>query len=762
MVFKVIFSFIIVCSSAVLSQALADSNVPLQSSTSASSADKYVGSKQCIDCHQEQYQAWQGSHHDMAMRHANSETVQGDFNNVSFESNAKVNRFYQKGAQYWVNIEGPDKQFHDYQIKYTFGFEPLQQYMVEFDDGRLQLIPFAWDTRSKDQGGQRWFNLYPEQTEKHQDFFWTNMGQNWNYMCADCHSTNVDKNFDVETNSYNTTYSEINVGCEACHGPASEHIGWTQSQDKSTSSVGFNRTITKAVTSWVAKPGKSTLMPDTKVESEQTLVCAQCHSRHVQISNQDHVEGKALGDRYLMSLINAQRYYPDGQVYDEDYVYGSFLQSKMNKNGVVCSDCHDPHTAKLKLPEKTVCLQCHQTETYANKTHHNHPEASNGAQCVNCHMPETTYMEIDKRRDHAWHIPRPDFANNIGTPDTCLNCHADKNSEWSEQVTQTWYSKKNSEEEQHFAPIFAAIDQGYTQAATALSHIAQNPANASIVRASALERMTNNVDQNALIAIARGAKNNDEHIRIGAIRGAEKMPDQERWRILAPLLSDSVLSVRSEAARVLVPLWNSLTAAQRKALSPALDEYLTIQEFNADRGFAHTNKANVMMHQGKFKEAEQAYLTSIRIEPYFANAYINLADLYRQQKKEIESIDVLIKGTEAIPDNGSLFFSIGLAFIREKQSDKASMYLQKATEVEPNNAHFYYVYGLSLEQNNSQKAQIAIRKAYEVGGNPQHLYALCEMQIRHNAFQAKQCVNEFSKVGPKDAVMALEGLLQRN
>ena len=579
-------------------------------------------------------------------------------------------------------------------------------------------------------------------------------------MCADCHSTNVDYRFNVEENRYNTTFSEINVGCEACHGPASEHISWSQLKDKKTDSIGFNRTIAKAVNHWVAKPGKSTLMPDKKVESQQTLVCAQCHSRHVQISNKDHVESKVLGDRYLMSLINAQNYYPDGQVYDEDYVYGSFLQSKMNKKGVVCSDCHDPHTAKLKLPEKTVCLQCHQAETYANKTHHNHSEDSAGAQCVNCHMPETTYMKIDKRRDHGWHIPRPDFAKNIGTPDTCLSCHEDKNSEWSYKVTQSWFPK-SAEEEQHFAPIFAAIDQGYTQAATALSHIAQNPANASIIRASALERMTNNVDQNALIAIARGAKNNDENIRVGAIRGAEKMPEQERWRILAPLLSDQVLSVRSEAARVLVPLWNSLTTAQRKTLTPALDEYIKIQKFNADRGFSHTNKANVMMHQGKFKEAEQAYLTSIRIEPYFANAYINLADLYRQQQKKAESIGMLKQGAEAIPDNGSLFFSIGLAYIREKQSVKASEYLKKATEVEPSNAHFHYVYGLSLEQSDSQKAQTAISKAYEVGGNPQHLYALCEMQIRYKIFQAKQCVNEFSKVGPKEAVLALEGLLNR-
>jgi hypothetical protein len=382
-------------------------------SAAAAAAKEYVGSKQCINCHQEQSQAWQGSHHDKAMSHVSPESVLGDFNGASLTSNTKMNRFFRKGADYWVNIAGPDGELHDYKIKYTFGFEPLQQYMVEFDDGRVQLIPFAWDSRPTNEGGQRWFNLYPDQTKKHQDFFWTNTGQNWNYMCADCHSTNVKKNFDAEKNVYNTTYSEINVGCEACHGAASDHITWTQFEEKNTQYSGFKRNMSKSVSSWVSAPDKNTLMPEKKVESQQTLVCAQCHSRHVQISDKNPIESNALGDRYLLTLINGQRYYPDGQVYDEDYVYGSFLQSKMGQKGVVCSNCHDPHTAELILPEKTVCLQCHQANTYANKKHHNHLDTSEGAMCVNCHMPETTYMEIDKRRDHGWHIPRPDFAKNL-------------------------------------------------------------------------------------------------------------------------------------------------------------------------------------------------------------------------------------------------------------------------------------------------------------------------------------------------------------
>jgi len=723
---------------------------------------EYIGSTECPGCHQTQFNAWQGSHHDMAMRHAAKDSVKGDFSNQKLVESNKTNRFFKKGDEYWVNIAGADGKFTDYQIKYTFGFEPLQQYMVEFSDGRIQLIPFAWDTRPASEGGQRWFNLYPEQSKKHQEFFWTNTGQNWNYMCADCHSTNVEKNFDVEKNTYNTTFSEVNVGCEACHGPASEHISWANNSAKNNTKnwphTGFTRDLSKAVSNWVSSPERTTLAPENLNHTDQTLVCAQCHSRHVQISNNDHVSSKAFGERYLLNLMEPRLYYPDGQIFDEVFVYGSFLQSKMQRSGVVCSNCHNPHSTKLAIPEKQLCLQCHQSDVYASKKHHHHESDSTGAQCVNCHMPETTYMQIDKRRDHGWHIPRPDLAKTLGTPDTCLSCHKEKDSDWSDKQVQQWFPSSDIRQENHFAPVFSAADQGYSQAASALSHISQNIANAPFVRASALERMLRITDANTLIAVARGVKSEDENIRLGATRGAEGLPRVERWRIIAPLLEDKVLAIRSEAASVLVPLWQELTKDQQKILARALKDYIEVQRFNADRGFAHTNIANVYVHQGQYAEAERAYKTSFRIDPYFPNAYINLSELYRMQHKDNESLAILEEAAKMIPDNGNFLYRIGLGYIRSKESSKAIDYLRRATSVEPNNPQFYFVYGLSLESSQAKQAQLAIRTAYNLGGNPEHLYALCEMQIRSHDFQAKKCIDELRAVAPEEAIKNLERL----
>ena len=730
-------------------------------SYSQQTSSEFVGAKACQSCHQKEYSQWQGSHHDMSMKHADENSVLGNFNNTEFISNKEINRFYKKASQYWVNIKGADGKFHDYQIKFTFGYEPLQQYMVEFDDGRVQLIPFAWDSRSKAEGGQRWFNLYPDMTAPYQEFFWTNTGQNWNYMCADCHSTNVDKNYDLKTNSYQTSFSEINVACESCHGPASEHIAW--SKDKSPAQhFGFNRNLSPSVSQWVNKTQRpNTLSPQNIEHSQQVLVCAQCHSRRIQISDKDHISTNAFGERYMLDLISSINYHPDGQVYNEDFVYGSFLQSKMHENGVVCSDCHNPHTAELKLPIESLCLQCHQAQNYAVEKHHNHPADSSGAQCVNCHMPETTYMEIDARRDHGFHIPRPDLAQQLGTPDTCLSCHKNRNSQWSAEQVNNWFPKSHIKAEKDFATVFSASNaslnpQQIQMVADELSRIAQTITYTPIIRASALSKMAVASNTNTTIAIARAVKNSNENIRLGAIEGAENMASAEKWRLLSPLLNDKVLLVRANAANALAILWRNLTPEQQGLLTPALNDYIETQNFNSDRSFAHANLAILHAYKGEYQQAISTFNQGIAIDPTFAPSYLNLSQVYRQLGDDTKVIGTLMRGMKANPADADLPFNLGLAYIRAKDKVKASKNLAKATELAPENSHYFYVYGLSLETQTPKRAYRALYQAYQLSDNPQHLYALCDMQLRHQSSESKQCLSKLSKIVPSEVITQLK------
>ncbi|MGR5221568.1 tetratricopeptide repeat protein [Vibrio parahaemolyticus] len=735
----------------------------------------YVGSETCIDCHAEQVEAWQGSHHDMAMKHADKASVLGDFGDVSVIHQGKENRFFRKGSEYWVNIEGPDGQFHDYKISYTFAFEPLQQYMVEFDDGRVQLIPFAWDSRTKEQGGQRWFHLYPDTTNT-DEFYWTNSGQNWNFMCADCHSTNLQKNYDLENNRYQTTWSEINVGCEACHGPASDHIemanklesGDVQSDGVSfdaASHYGFDRDLSQAVKEWVYQEGNTTLQPKDIIHTNQVQTCAQCHSRRTQLNETgDHVKGSFF-DKYRLSLISPELYYHDGQIYDEDYVYGSFLQSAMAEKGVTCTNCHDPHTAQLKIAEEAVCSQCHIASEYTPEKHTFHQAGTEASKCTTCHMPETTYMQVDPRRDHSWHVPRPDISQHIDTPNVCTGCHEAKTDQWADVQIGKWFPDSKYRNQQHFAVAFYADAIGHRGAIDALAYSAQDSSLSDIIRASSLERMAGNTGQNTLISLARAVKHDNEMIRLGAVAGSSGYEFTGRWQILEPLLNDSVLSVRTEAAGALVRYWREMNPLQKDLIKPALSEYIEIQEFNADRGFGRTNLANVYRDLGQHDKAIKYYQGAIKIEPYFEKSYANLADLYRALGDESKAMATLQQGIEAQPKSSVLPYSAGLAALRAKEYPQARSYLKQAAEMAESNAQYWYVYGLSLEQVDVLASSEALQRAYGVSRNPQHLYAKCEILARNSTQPGvkpafNRCIQQLEKVAPPDAVNQLKRMIK--
>ena len=746
----------------------------LSSYVSAQPAN-YVGSEACIDCHADQVEAWQGSHHDMAMKHADQESVLGDFDDVSVDHKGKQNRFFRKGAEYWVNTEGPDGQFHDYKISYTFAFEPLQQYMVEFDDGRVQLIPFAWDSRTKEEGGQRWFHLYPDTTNT-DEFYWTNSGQNWNFMCADCHSTNLQKNYDAEQNRYQTTWSEINVGCEACHGPASDHIDMANKSEigdeqsigapfDAASHYGFDRDLSQAVKEWVYQEGNTTLQPKDIIHTNQVQTCAQCHSRRTQLNETgDHVKGSFF-DKYRLSLISPELYYHDGQIYDEDYVYGSFLQSAMAEKGVTCTNCHDPHTAELKIAEEAVCSQCHIASEYTPEKHTFHQAGTEASQCTTCHMPETTYMQVDPRRDHSWHVPRPDISQHIDTPNVCTSCHEDKTDQWADGQIAKWFPDSKYRNQQHFAVAFYADAIGHRGAVDALAYSAQDSSLSNIIRASSLERMAGNTGQNTLISLARAVKHDNEMIRLGAVAGSSGYEFSDRWQILEPLLKDSVLSVRTEAAGALVRYWREMNPLQKDLIKPALAEYIEIQEFNADRGFGRTNLGNVYRDLGQHNRAISYYQGAIKIEPYFENSYANLADLYRAMGDETKAMATLKQGIEAQPKSSVLPYSAGLAALRGKDYVQARAYLKQAAEMADTNPQYWYVYGLSLEQVDVLASGQALQRAYAASRNPQHLYAQCEVLAR-NSMQSgvkpafNTCIQQLEKIAPPDAVNQLKQMVR--
>ena len=334
-----------------------------------------------------------------------------------------------------------------FEVKYTFGIDPLQQYLIEFPDGRIQALSIAWDSRPKDQGGQKWFHLYPNEQIKHDDVLhWTRLNQNWNFMCAECHSTGVKKNYDAANDRFRTTWAEISVGCEACHGKGSRHVNWAHNQrswfekdddPRKGLTVLLNERdgITWQLDPKTGNPQRSVAPAVTRREVE---TCGLCHARRGEFS-EEWVPGQPLSDTHAVSLLARGLYHADGQMRDEVYNYGPFKQSKMFAAGVTCSDCHEPHAAKLRAPGNGVCLQCHASDKYEVASHNRHEGVSPAVTCASCHMPVSTYMVVDKRHDHSLRIPRPDLSVKLGTPNACNDCHADKSAQWAADAIERWH-----------------------------------------------------------------------------------------------------------------------------------------------------------------------------------------------------------------------------------------------------------------------------------------------------------------------------------
>ncbi|MBK8335899.1 MAG: hypothetical protein IPL03_04645 [Sterolibacteriaceae bacterium] len=659
----------------------------------ATSRAAYVDNRQCLDCHQEQAGQWQQSHHSRAMAAPTAESVLGNFDNAEFRHRGIASRFYKRDGKFMVRTDGPDGKLADYEVAYAFGVSPLQQYLIALPGGRLQALQIAWDVEQ-----QRWFHLLPKESARPGDVLhWTGRYQTANTMCIACHTTAYEKRYDATSGQFDSRWKEPNVSCQSCHGPGGHHVQWADSFKAGKvrpDQAGENRGLSVSL-----KAGDA---------GKQVDVCAGCHSRRSDLSALA-VPGEPLLDHYLPVLLSEGLYHADGQQLDEVYVDGSYRQSKMYQKGVACSNCHNPHTGKLRADGNAVCLQCHSPQAnaafpnaagnYDSEQHHRHKAGSAGAKCVACHMPSRTYMQIQARPDHSLRIPRPDLSSRIGAPNACNGCHADKSTQWAADSIAGWYGASSAErrKSQHYGETFAMARAGDARASAhllALVHDQQQPA---IVRASALDALRSDASS-GIAERLEATRDATPAVRAAAADSYESVPGPQRLYALAPLLADPVRAVRISAARSLSSLdLGEMDAKTRLAFDAALAEFVSVQDLALDMPGANPNLAVVYENVGRADLAERHYLAALRIDPNFTPARANLAQFYNASGRNADAEGVLREGLRRMPEIGELQYSLGLLLAEEKRLPEAAQALSAAARLMPGRSKVRYSLGLALQ-----------------------------------------------------------------
>jgi tetratricopeptide (TPR) repeat protein len=680
---------------------------------------EFVGREPCMTCHTAAYELWQGSDHDNAMDVASDDTVLGDFDAAEFTHAGITSRFYRKGDGFFVHTEGPGGEMGEFEIEYTFGIEPLQQYLVPFPGGRLQALPIAWDTERN-----HWFTLNPNATIAPDDWLhWTRNGQNWNGMCAECHSTDLQKNFDPEANTFNTTWSEIDVSCEACHGPGSRHVAWAETGEA-------NRALVDNYGLQMVSRGIG--------NREYVEICAPCHSRRSEIAEYDHRQGDLL-QYFVPALLNEGLYHADGQILDEVYVWGSFVQSKMYRNGVKCGDCHDPHSLGLLREANALCTHCHEADTYDTTAHHFHEpmvdgKPNDGARCIKCHMPEQPYMVIDYRADHSLRVPRPDLSEALGVPNSCSQsgCHAVQPLQWVVDAYTDWYGEGR---QPHYGTVLAAARAGDPGVQQELIALAEDAQAATIVRATALRALAAYPPADVLPVMQRALADDEALLRHTAVDSIGTQSSGTSAELLAPRLLDPVRAVRMRAAAQLAGIPREyLTAEQSVALDRELDAYVAAMRSMLDFASSGLNLGNLYEMKGDLQTAERYYRTAIEVDDLFFPAKMNLAVLLSRQGRDVEAETLLREVLAAYPEQYDAAYSLALVLVASGRREEALSFLDRAATGLPERARIHYNRGLLLAMlGRDEESEDALRAALALEpASVDYLYALIDFYARRN------------------------------
>ncbi len=646
-----------------------------------SNSSDYVGSASCKECHAYAYGLWAGSHHAQAER-----LVQPNLDRPAFDPAREFKHGTQKSLLQWNNgraeITSPSlsSQWETNPVARVIGEDPLRQYLIGFPGGRFQVQEASFDPKAKE-----WFNVFGNEDRKPGEWgHWTGRGMNWNSMCAACHNTRVQKNYDEKTDTYQTTMKEMTVSCEACHGPLKAHVDWEKQHSGSNEADPTFPRLTR----------------------RQTFdMCSSCHARRADLTG-EFKPGDEFADHFELSTVDTgDTFYPDGQNRDEDYEMSSFMGSKMQHAGLTCLDCHPRSLHMARLHGNELCLSCHSGSNpkapVINPTEHSHhAAASKGNECAGCHMPQTVYMQRHSRHDHGFTIPDPLLTKQFGVPNACNRCHGDQSTEWSLKQVETWYGDKMQRPSRERAQLIARARKGEESAHPDLVKLLQTEP-IPYWRAVAAGLLGNWLGEKEVApALLRSLDDTDPMVRSASVRAlAPMVADEAVSKALQQNLSDPLRNVRIAAAWAL--------RATLDMGSPAGKDLQRMLDFNADQPIGQLQLGAFHLSRNDPEAAlthlQKAVAWDSQSPPLRQNLAVGLSALGRTK----EAVAQLEEAVREAPKDAESHYQLALACSETGDIKRAETELATTVELEPRHGRAWY--NLGLAQNAQGETEQAIK-----------------------------------------------------
>ena len=661
-----------------------------KSDTAKKASAGYAGSASCRDCHKQAYDEWRNSHHGQAERPLSAVEDRAAFDPPHAFKHGTQNsdaRIAPNGRHEIVtmSLKGERQVFSPERV---LGVNPLRQFLVSAPGGRYQVTEVAYDPRSN-----QWFNVYGEEDRQAGEWgHWTGRGMNWNMMCAFCHNTGLQKNYRSDTDTYATTMVEMGVGCEMCHGPMADHVQWQKPRPQPAK-------------------GDPTIRRFTKDQMRDA--CGGCHARRAELTGTFRV-GDTFSDHYALTIPDdSDVFHPDGQIRDEDYEYAPFLGSRMNHSGVRCGDCHSPHTSKNIITNKDdLCLKCHAgpvppAPKIDPKTHSFHKTGTAGDHCVDCHMPQSIYMNRHWRRDHGFTIPDPLLTRELGVPNACTRCHADKSVDWSIDAVKKWYGPRMERPTRTRARVVAAARNGQSAAVSGLIKITrEEPIPYWRAVATLLLRPWAD-DPNAFAALLACTQDTNALVRAMSARSLDPLVGTGRTNVeptLSRLLNDPVRAVRIDAA------WSLRRTLDTN--SPVAKDLLHYLEVTSDQPSGLMQQGVFRVDRGDDASALKLFQRAVNWDRFSAPLRHALAVSLSLEGRSQEALAELQQGCKLAPRDAELRFKLALALNELNRLSEATVALEETVKLDPRFSRAWYNLGLARsQQGQPDQALEALGKA---------------------------------------------------